>query len=155
MKNLFFCFFLISFCFSYTSFAAGHDAYACFNFYNSLKRKAVTLKMIGEPDMSVEGSKIFPETIVLPQGRFFLEEELRGYQENLRGELPSIMLTIGVYVEDNLVGIVELVRTGSPDPSFFYSTEKNNLGLELRIQPSRFGGGKRTLEVAPKSRLQR
>lgn len=39
----------------------------------------------------------------------------------------------------------------SPDPSFCFKNLKNNLGIELRIKRSRFGGGSRTIEVVRKS----
>ena len=135
--------------------ATGHGAYAHFEFCNSLKKRTVVLRPIGTRDKSVEGFEEFPETELPPQQKFFFKEELRNYQEITEGEHSVPMLVIGVYVEDIQIGSIKLVRNLRPDPSFVYETEKNSLGLELRIQRPRFGGGPKTIEIAPRLRLQR
>lgn len=158
MKSVITLLFVMVFGFSYDCLATGHDAYAHFKFCNSLKERTVILrpeKTEEAHDKSIEGFEEFTETEVLPQQRIFFKEELKNYQEIVVGEHASPMLVIGVYVGYTRVGSIKLMKTLCPDPSFVYETEKNNLGLELRIQRPRFGGGPRTIEIAPRSRLQR
>ncbi len=155
MKGWFVYLFIVLLGFCYDCLATGHDAYAHFEFCNSLKKRIVTLKSEEVSDDLSKGFKEFSETKVSPQQKVFFKEELRDYQEITVGETSSPMLIIGVYVEGTRVGSIKLVRTLRPDPSFVYETEKNSLGLELRIQRSRFGGGPKTIEIAPRLRLQR
>lgn len=154
MKNWIIYLLLVLFDLSPICFATGHDAYAHFEFCNSLKKRNVILRPIEvKHDEFIEGFKEFPETELVPQQKIFFKENLKGYQENTSED--PFMLIIGVYVDDTRVGLIKLVKTLQPDPSFVFETEKNDLGLELRMQRQRFSCGKRTIEVALRTRLQR
>ncbi len=125
-----------------------HNAFAVFNFYNSLSKEVVLEPDILKESYSPSGFKQFEKMTVEPKKGFSFCENLTNYQEISDEGQESIMLRITVKVGSVDVGTITLVRSTSPDPIFVYETQKNKLGLVLRIKNSRFGGGARVIEIA-------
>ena len=106
-----------------------------------------------EPDIlagsySPNGFKQFEKMTVKPQKGFSFCESLTNYQEISDEDPESTMLRITVKVGSVEVGTIALIRSTSPDPIFVYKTQKNKLGLVLRIKNSQFGRGARVIEIA-------
>ena len=91
---------------------------------------------------------------IAPNSGVSFEENFTKYEEASNVNASQVILKIGVFVAEGAgkkevrVGSILLLQGTSPNPSVCFKNLKNDLGIELRIKRSRFGGGgPRTIEV--------